>query len=223
MAELNVLDIGRRGYLQALKLQEKLRRDVAAAGGELAWLVLLEHEPPVITLGRSARSEHILAPREELARAGIEVHETTRGGDVTYHAPGQLVAYPIIRLDLHGRDVSAYLRSLEEVLIRLLRSFDIRARRREGLTGVWVGDGKIAAVGVAVRRWVTWHGLALNVCPDMSGFEKIVPCGIPNCDVTSMARVLGRRITVEQVKPGVIKYMLEVFGFERAVESNLEL
>jgi len=223
MAKLNILDIGRRSYAPTLELQQTLHRDVAAAGEELAYLVLVEHEPPVITLGRSARDEHVLATRQELQRAGIEVHESRRGGDVTYHAPGQLVGYPIIRLDLHGRDVRLYLRGLEEVLIRALGDFNIEGRRREGFTGVWVGDEKVAAIGVAVRKWVTYHGFALNVCPDMAGFEKIIPCGIEGPGVTSMERLLAGPISVDQVKPAVIKYAVEIFGFEGTVEADVEM
>ena len=222
MAELRIIDVARRSYLRTLELQEKLAARAASCGDELAYLVLVEHEPPAITLGRSGRSEHILASRAELARAGVEVHKSTRGGDVTYHAPGQLVAYPIIRLDLHGRDVRGYLRNLEEVLIRLLGRFGIAAGRREGLTGVWAGEEKIAAIGVAVRRWVTYHGVALNVDPDMSGFEAIVPCGIYDYGVTSMSRLLGRKIAVAEAKPALIECMVEVFGFARAVEGAVE-
>ena len=222
MAELTYLDIGRRSYAEALELQEKLRGEVAAADAELAYLVLVEHDPPVITLGRSARAEHVRASAAELAGAGVEVHETKRGGDVTYHAPGQLVGYPIIRLDLHGRDVRAYLRHLEDVLIRTVARFGIAAGRREGLTGVWAGGEKLAAIGVAVRKWVTYHGFALNVAPDMSGFEKIVPCGLEDYDVTSMARLLGRPVTVEEVKPVVVECMVEVFGFAAASEGKID-
>ncbi|MHC4983977.1 MAG: lipoyl(octanoyl) transferase LipB [Planctomycetota bacterium] len=222
MAELISADVGRRSYAEAMELQAALRRKVAAADAELAYLLLVEHDPPVITLGRSAKDEHIRVSADELRRAGIEVRETTRGGDVTYHAPGQLVGYPIIRLDLHGRDVRGYLRDLEEALIRTVGRFGIAAGRRQGLTGVWVGREKLAAIGVAVRKWVTYHGFALNVAPEMSGFEKIVPCGLVDYDVTSMARLLGRQITVAEVKPTVIECLVEVFGFDRAVEGDVD-
>ncbi len=222
MSELIYFDIGPSSYARALRLQERLLSE-AIDNTELSYLVLLEHDPPVITLGRNADEKNIIASREELARAGIEVHKSARGGDVTYHAPGQLVGYPIIRLNMHGRGIRQYIRSIEEVLIRLLGRFGIDAQRREGLTGVWVGAEKVAAIGIAVRRWVAWHGFALNVAPDMSGFEKIVPCGIRDCDVTGMAKLLERDITVAEVKAPLIECMIEVFGFDRATEGDIEL
>ena len=139
---------------------------------------------------------HVLASRDRLRREGIEVHESSRGGDVTYHGPGQIVGYPILRLDLHGRDIHRYLRDLEEVLIRAAGAVRHRGRREEGRTGVWVGREKVAAIGVAVRRWVTYHGFALNVAPNLAHFGLIVPCGIRDTGVTSLARLLGRPVTV---------------------------
>ena len=157
------------GLRAPVRLQKRLVAEVKAAADEQARLVLVEHDPPVITLGRGAHDRrNVLVPREQLAREGIEVHESSRGGDVTYHGPGQLVGYPILRLDLHGRDVHRYLRDLEEVLIRLLGAVRRRGAAVRGLTGVWVGNDKIAAIGVAVSRWVTYHGFALNVEPNLS-------------------------------------------------------
>ena len=151
-----------------------------------------------------------------LASEGVEVHESGRGGDVTYHGPGQLVGYPIIRLDLHGRDVHRYLRDLEEVLIRVLARFGIEGTRAEGMTGVWVGAEKVAAIGVAISRWVTWHGVAINVDTNLDRFDLIVPCGIRGRRVTSLGRLLGRQITVAEVKPHLVECMVDVFGFDGA-------
>ena len=220
MATLTCFDIGRAAYEPTVRLQKRLVAEVKAAAAEQARLVLVEHDPPVITLGRGAHDPaNVLVPREQLAREGIEVHESSRGGDVTYHGPGQLVGYPILRLDLHGRDVHRYLRDLEEVLIRLLARFGVEGRRCEGLTGVWVGNYKIAAIGVAVSRWVTYHGFALNVEPNLSHFGLIVPCGIRDKGVTSLARILGRPVTVAQVKAPLVECVVEVFGFDGAAAA----
>ena len=216
MATLATLDVGRAAYEPTLQLQERLRDEVKAAAEEKAYLILVEHDPPVITLGRGASAAHVTASRERLAAEGIEVHESSRGGDVTYHGPGQLVGYPIMRLDLHGRDVRRYLRDLEEVLIRVLARFGLEGRRAEGMTGVWVGGEKVAAIGVAIRRWVTWHGVALNVCPNLDHFGLIVPCGIRGRGVTSLARLLGRPMTVAEAKPHLVECTVEVFGFDGA-------
>jgi lipoyl(octanoyl) transferase len=154
--------------------------------------LFLEH-PPVLTLGRGAREEHLLATPEMLQAAGAEVWETSRGGDITYHGPGQLVAYGILDLRDHGRDVGRYLRDLEEALIRVMAEFGLEAGRRPRLTGVWAGRRKVAAIGVRAERWVTAHGLALNVDPDLGHFAWIVPCGIRDAAVTSIAELLRER------------------------------
>jgi lipoate-protein ligase B len=216
MAELTYLDIGREAYEPALRLQERLVERVKAAPEERAYLVLVEHFPAVITLGRGTRGAPIVASRDRLRAEGIEVHESSRGGDVTYHGPGQVVGYPILRLDLHGRDVHRYLRDLEEVLIRLLARFGVEGRRSEGLTGVWVGGEKVAAIGVAVTRWVSYHGFALNVSTNLSHFDLIVPCGIRGCGVTSLERLLGRKVFVAEVKAPLVECLVEVFGFDGA-------
>jgi len=220
MAELVYLDVGRMAYGPAVALQKRLVAEVKASEAELARLVLVEHDPPVITLGRGAHAEHVVASRERLAAEGIELHESSRGGDVTYHGPGQLVGYPILRLDLHGHDVHRYLRDLEEVLIRTVSRFGITGERSEGQTGVWVGAEKVAAIGVAVTRWVTWHGFALNVSTNLSHFHLIVPCGIPDKGVTSLERLLGRPVAMDEVKPAVLESMVEVFGFSGAAAGK---
>jgi lipoate-protein ligase B len=216
MAELTYLDIGREAYEPTLRLQERLVQRVKAAPEERAYLVLVEHFPAVITLGRSTRGAPLVASRALLRAEGIEVHESSRGGDVTYHGPGQVVGYPILRLDLHGRDVHRYLRDLEEVLIRLLAQFGVEGRRAAGLTGVWVGGEKVAAIGVAVTRWVSYHGFALNVSTNLGHFDLIVPCGIRGCGVTSLERLLGRKVSVAEVQAPLVECMVGVFGFDGA-------
>jgi lipoyl(octanoyl) transferase len=177
-------------YADALALQRAAARD--RIDGTLAedLLLLLEH-PPVITLGRSANASHLLAPADVLAARGVEVFEVERGGDVTFHGPGQLVGYPIIDLGRHRQDLHWYLRQLEEALIRTLAEFGVAAERRPALTGVWTGGRKIASIGVHARNWVTWHGFALNVTTDLAWFDSIVPCGIPDVEMTSLQRELG--------------------------------
>jgi lipoate-protein ligase B len=185
-------------YVRAWDLQQTMvpaRRDAVITDG----LILLEHEP-VFTIGRSTRPEHLLVPRDTLRAQGFGVYEIERGGSITYHGPRQLVGYPILHLGGFGNDVVGYMRRLEESVLRTLRVFDIDADRRQGFPGVWVGERKIGAVGVAVKRKVTMHGFALNVDPDLSHFDLINPCGLGK-PVTSMARVLGRPVTLEEVAP----------------------
>ena len=222
MGELIVLDIARAPYEPTLQLQYRLRDRAVAAEGESSYPILVEHDPPAITLGRGADADHVLASPEMLRAAGIELHETSRGGDVTYHGPGQIVGYPILHLGRHGRDVHRYLRNIEEVVLRTLGRFGIQGQRSKGLTGVWVGNEKVAAIGVAVRRWVTCHGFALNVAPDLSHFDLIVPCGLRDKGVTSMAELLGRPIDVGQVKPTVVECMADVFGFDAVRAASRE-
>ena len=184
-------DLGRLPYREALDLQ---RRAVAAraegTAGDQIWFV--EHEP-VLTVGRAGHAENLVASEALLRARGVEVVPIERGGDITYHGPGQIIAYPILALsDLPaGRDLHRYLRDLEEVLIGMLSTYGIQAGRRPPYTGVWVGDRKVAAIGVAVRRWITFHGLALNLDPDLTHFDWIHPCGIRDLGVTSMRELLG--------------------------------
>jgi lipoate-protein ligase B len=184
---------GRTGYADALARQTALQ-SARLAGGAPDTLVLTEHDP-VFTVGlRTGATKHLVWDSATLAREGVAVHDTNRGGDITYHGPGQLVAYPIVSLDAR-RDLHAYLRFLEEVLIATVARHGLVAGRREGLTGIWVENRKLAAIGVAVRRWVTMHGVALNVAPELRHFGGIVPCGIAASDgtVTSLAAELGAR------------------------------
>lgn len=201
---------GLTDYGEALELQRRLAR--ARIAGALAddLLLLLEH-PRVITLGRGARGANVLASAELLAGRGVEVHEIERGGDVTYHGPGQLVGYPIIDLSNHRQDLHWYLRQLEEVLIRALATFGIGGTRVEGYTGVWVSDRKIASIGVHVTRWVTFHGFALNVSTDLSDFDLIVPCGIEAVKMTSVVEETGARHDVAEVAAEVARRFGDVF------------
>lgn len=204
-----MLDLGRTGYRRAWDIQLDLVR-ARKAGSVCDQLVFVEH-PPTITLGRNADSAHVLADPAHLARVGIAVEQTDRGGDVTYHGPGQVVAYPILDLKEWRRDVGAYLRALEEVMIAAMLDFGIRSHRVEGLTGVWVGGAKIGALGVHLSRWVTSHGLALNVSTNLRHFELIVPCGLTR-PVTSMQRILGHDPGVEAVTASLARRFGEVFG-----------
>ena len=212
--ELALIDLGRASYSAALDLQQRLLADVQAHR-DRAYLVLVEHDPPVITLGRRARAEHVLASPQRLHELGVEIHESARGGDVTWHGPGQLVAYPIVPLDVHRRTVRGHVRSLEEAAIRVLAAYGLRADRRERFPGAWVGEQKVAAVGVAVHRWVTWHGLALNVSRELPGFELIVPCGLEGVRATSLSELVGRDVSVEEVRPKLASILRDVLGFAR--------
>lgn len=191
-APLRILDLGRRPYRPVLELQRALVR--ARLDGTIPddVLVLVEHEP-VVTLGRGTRDTSLPLPRQRLEARGFTVEAVERGGDVTVHAPGQLVGYPILHLSRHREDVHWYLRQLEEALIRALATLGVPAGRREGYTGAWTGGRKIASIGVHVKRWVTLHGFALNVTTDLSLFDVVVPCGIPDVVMTSVAEeVVGR-------------------------------
>ena len=217
-----VEDLGSVAYAEALELQQQA---VAArrAGRRSDTLFLLEH-PRVVTLGRGAQEENLRRSRAELAAEGVEVHEVSRGGDVTYHAPGQLVGYPIVDLDARGaRDVHRYLRDIEDALGRALRSLGVAPWRREGYTGVFVepepGSAaplrKIASIGIGVRGWVTFHGFALNVDIDLRGFDDIVPCGLHDIEMTSIARELGARAPMDlqkRARAAVASAFLDVFG-----------
>ncbi len=198
-------------YAEGLALQEELvpRR---RAGEIPDTLLLLEH-PHVITLGTGSSPEHVLLDEAARRARGIELHETGRGGDVTYHGPGQLVGYPVLDLKPDRKDLHRYLRDLEGALIDALGHWGVSARREEGLTGVWTDQGKIAAIGVRVSSgWITSHGFALNVATDLSYFDAIVPCGIRDREVTSLSRILGRTVEVQEAIPVVARAMARRFG-----------
>jgi lipoyl(octanoyl) transferase len=215
-----VKQLGLIDYAEGLSLQ---RERVAArkAGVIPDTLLLLEH-PPVYTLGRNAKKENLLTSAAELAARGAQVFEIDRGGDVTYHGPGQLVGYPILDLAQHRRDIAWYMRSLEEVLIAVARDYRIKARRQAGAPGVWVGNDKLAALGVHISRWVTSHGFAFNVNTDLRYFDWIVPCGLRDKGVTSLQKLLGRQVEMDEVVEKVIRRFGEVFELEMAeqVESR---
>ena len=212
--QLRIYKFGLIGYDEALKVQlqlvERLKADTA---GTEEYLLLLEH-PPVITIGRSGTSDNVRVDDAELKQQGVILREASRGGDVTYHGPGQLVGYPILRLERHGKDVHKYMRSLEAVIIAVLKHFGIAAQRRAGLTGVWVEDRKIASIGVAVTRWITYHGFALNVAPNLEHFDLIHPCGLKGVTITAMAKEMDRAVDVKEVAPVVIRTFADEFGFD---------
>lgn len=204
-----VRDLGRCGYREAWEVQLELVRR-RKRGSVCDQLLFVEH-PPTITMGRNADAAHILAAPDRLRQLGFSVEETDRGGDVTYHGPGQVVAYPILDLKQWRRDVGAYLRALEDVIMAVLLDFGVGSHRVEGLTGVWVADSKIAAIGVHLSRWVSSHGLALNVSTNLDHFQWIVPCGLTK-PVTSLERVLGQAPSRKAVIESMSARFGEVFG-----------
>ncbi|MEM7015146.1 MAG: lipoyl(octanoyl) transferase LipB [Verrucomicrobiota bacterium] len=191
--------LGRIGYAEGLQLQEELLKQ--RQDGEVGDVVLLLEHEPVVTIGRTRDQSSLLDAEEH----GVDVVVTNRGGQATYHGPGQLVGYPILDLTKYGKDLHTYIRALESALIEACGDIEISAKRRDGLTGVWVDDRKIASIGVGVKRWVSMHGFAINVAADVSGFDTITPCGISNVEMTSIERESGEQLTVEQfaykVKP----------------------
>jgi len=200
---------GRLSYDEGVRLQEqflKLRGEQSAD-----YLILLEHQP-VITLGRSSSQRHLLASTELLARKGIEIRQAGRGGDITYHGPGQLVGYPIVYLPPEQRDLHRYLRKLEQLLLQSVARFGVEATTLPGKTGLWVGDKKLASIGVGVRRWTTWHGFALNVEQRLEGFDTIVPCGLEGVEMTSMEACLGRPVSLNEVEADIIQQFAEIFS-----------
>ena len=205
--------LGTVPYLEALELQRDLARRRIAGEIEEDILLLLEH-PPVVTLGRTAKASNVVSSPDALRARGVEVHEVERGGDVTFHGPGQLVGYPIFDLKRHRRDLHWYLRQVEEALIVALANVGIEAERHAGYTGVWTRGRKIASIGVHARDWVTWHGFALNVLTDLSFFDLIVPCGIPQVQMTSVVRETGRELTIADMAALSASAFAEVFGLE---------
>jgi lipoyl(octanoyl) transferase len=209
---INICTPGRVEYGTALALQERLV-DLRQRGLIEDTLLLLEH-PPVITLGVRGDEANILLPQEELTAKGVAVYKVGRGGDVTYHGPGQIVGYPIVDLAAQGRDIKRFVWNVEEVFIRLLREqFGIVAQREEKkYTGVWVGDEKITAIGIAVKRWVTMHGFAFNVNTDLAHFKWINPCGLADRGVTSLEKLLGGKMDFDAMNAMVAGYFADVFG-----------
>ena len=212
-AKVTAYRLGRIGYADALALQQQL---VAARAEQRIGdtLLLLEHTP-VITLGRGANKANVLASEAFLRSQGVELHETGRGGDVTYHGPGQLVGYPILDLNAR-RDVRRYVRALEQVMIDVAARFGVKAGRIDGLNGTWVDDRKLGAVGVRIQRWITLHGFALNVSTDLTAFDLIVPCGITDKRVTSLGKELGTPPAMQEVESAAVEVFASVF--EASVE-----
>jgi lipoyl(octanoyl) transferase len=216
------LDVRRLGvipYAQGVELQRTLVEE-RRAGRVPDLLLLLEH-PHVITLGvkRDASRSHLVATPEVLEARRVEIHETGRGGDITYHGPGQIVGYPILDLRPDRCDVHRYVRDLEEVMIRAAADFSVHAGRVKGLTGAWVGPDKLGAIGVRISRWITSHGFALNVTTDLSYFDLIVPCGISSGGVTSLERAMGQAVSMDDVEAALVHHFSDVFA--RAVEARM--
>jgi lipoyl(octanoyl) transferase len=206
---LVVRRLGRLGYAAGLALQEQLVK--ARQQGEIADTLLLLQHAPVFTLGRNARSENVLLSHEQLAARGFEVFEVGRGGDVTYHGPGQIVGYPILDLTPDRKDVHRYVRDLEEVMIRTCADWGITAGRVAGMTGAWIGSEKIGAIGVRIARWVTSHGFAFNVSTDLTPFSLVIPCGIRDRGVTTLERVVGQPVPLEAVMQRLTYHLAEIF------------
>ena len=225
MSNLSIIDLGLIAYAEAWELQKRV---VAARKASLIEDVLLfcEHLH-VITQGRSGNRANLLAGENVLRQKGVEYFETTRGGDITYHGPGQIVGYPILNLGAIRRDVVWYVRSLEEAMIRATKEFGINATPVPGKTGLWVGqpgsEQKLAAIGVHISRWVTSHGFAYNVATDLRYFELIVPCGIADRKATSLEKLLGRSVSLGEIKPLLAKHLGEVFGLTTRTATREEL
>jgi lipoyl(octanoyl) transferase len=238
MKGCQIIELGLIGYAEAYALQKRV---VAARKADAIGDVLLlcEHTP-VITQGRNGKREHLLVSENVLRQRNVEFHESSRGGDVTYHGPGQLVGYPILQLGAIRKDVVWYVRMLEEVMIRTSAEFGISARREEGKTGIWVADeeqdftqssereegiapDKLGAIGVHISRWVTSHGFAYNVATDLRNFDLIVPCGIVGRRATSLEKLLGRAVSVRDIEPRMVRHFGDVFGLEMKAGSQEEL
>lgn len=223
MMKLNVVDLGRMDYGQALALQESiLARRIR---GEVPDTLLLVEHPPVLTVGRRGSSSNILVSTDMLKTMGVEVYDISRGGDVTYHGPGQLVGYPIMDLGNMGKDIKDFVWKVEEVFIRLLKQeYGIHAERDEKkYTGVWVGKDKITAIGIAVKKWVTMHGFAFNVNTDLSHFNWIVPCGITDKGVTSLEKILGQAVDFQRLSQKVAEAFCQVFHREAVIVPKEDL
>ncbi len=207
-----IIDLGLIDYEEAYKIQrESVGRRIL---GEIDDSVLLAEHYPVFTIGRTGRMENMLVSEKALSGKGLKVLRVDRGGDITFHGPGQLVAYPVLDLKNRGADLHRYLRCLEEVLIGTLKNYSIRGQRLEGKTGVWVNGEKIASLGVAVKGWVTYHGLSLNVNVDLGFFSMINPCGMSEIKMTSVAGILGRTVGMDIVKEGFIVNLRKVFNLK---------
>ena len=220
-----MVDLGLMGYAEAWALQQ--RAVAARKTGAIEDVLLLCEHPHVITQGRNGKQENLLASQHVLRQKGVEFHATNRGGDITYHGPGQIVGYPILNLGAIRRDVVWYVRMLEEAMIQATAELGVAAKRVEGKTGIWVRNGnaeeKLGAIGVHISRWVTSHGFAYNVSTDLRYFDLIVPCGLANHKATSLEKVLGRSVNREEIAPRIANHLGEVFGLELKQTSETEL
>lgn len=231
MQKVEVFDIGRAPYRETWDLQaaiqqrlieeKRARRDNRLYKPENRDVLLFVEHPHVYTLGKSGEEEHLLRSMAELKQLEAEFVKIDRGGDITYHGPGQIVGYPIFDLDRHFTDIHKYLRYLEEVMIRTCADYGLEAGRIEGLTGVWVDDAKICAMGIKCSRWVTMHGFAFNVNTQLNYFGNIVPCGISDKAVTSLEQLLGRPVDMDEVKAHMLEHFGEVFGIEFVKNAKL--
>lgn len=212
--KLQIVNLGKIDYAEALAIQEK-QLFLRQQGRVQDTLILLEH-PPVLTIGRRGSSSNILFPKQALESKGVSIYEVSRGGDVTYHGPGQIVGYPIMDLNNFGKDIKNFVYKIEEVFIRLLKNeYSIEANRDENkYTGVWVGNEKITAIGIAVKHWVTMHGFAFNVSTDLEHFKWINPCGITDKGVTSLQKLLGCQLDFEELNKQVFHYFCDVFKLQ---------
>jgi lipoyl(octanoyl) transferase len=219
---IELYDLGKASYQPTWELQHKVQQSIidekrAEQKGDFEGvrkndaLLFVEH-PHVYTLGKSGAEENMLRSMAELLKLDAEFVKIDRGGDITYHGPGQIVGYPILDLDRHFTDIHKYLRFLEEVIIKVCGDFGFQAGRNEGLTGVWIGEEKIAAMGIRCSRWVTMHGFAFNVNTDLSYFQHIVPCGIQDKAVTSLQKLMGREVDMNEVKEKIVFHFQKVFG-----------
>jgi lipoyl(octanoyl) transferase len=230
MKHLDVIDLGSMPYMEAWDLQKVVQKRLidrkrapagSASDGEINDVLLYVEHPHVYTLGKSGNAAHLLAGAVDLERIGATYVKNDRGGDITYHGPGQIVGYPILDLDRHFTDIHRYLRELEEVMIRVCADYGFRAGRVKGLTGVWVDDAKICAFGVKCSRWVTMHGFAFNVNTDLDYFGHIVPCGITDRSVTSLQKLAGQRIDPEEVRERITGHFASIFGVIPVLKKNL--
>ncbi len=201
----NILDLGLSDYNDTWKLQKKLQSKRIL--GEIEDHLLLVEHPPVFTLGKNASKQHIINNSDD-----VSIIQTDRGGNITFHGPGQLVCYPILDLNHYKRSITWYMRELEQLIIEVLGEYDIKASRKKGLTGTWVKDKKIAALGVRISRWVTMHGFSLNINPDLNFYKNIIPCGIKEYGVTSMAKIMGNEVpSMDEVKTKMTKHFTKNF------------
>ena len=225
MNRCHTIDLGLIGYAEAWALQKRIV--AARKAGAIEDVLLVCEHPHVITQGRNGKREHLLASEHLLRQKGVEYYETSRGGDITYHGPGQIVGYPILNLGAIRRDVVWYVRMLEEAMIRATSEFGITAERVAGKTGIWVKSGdteeKLAAIGVHISRWVTSHGFAYNVSTDLRFFDLIVPCGIPDRKATSLEKLLGPTVPESEVGPRIAKHLGELFSLEMKGTSKKDL